>query len=88
VSFGKTIIRVLTLSCSETARLLSASRDHDLPRAERLAMRLHLIICKACRRYERQLALIEEAIRRCQEPVATTLTPEARERLKRTLRDP
>jgi predicted anti-sigma-YlaC factor YlaD len=51
-------------------------------------MRLHLIICKACRRYERQLALIEEAIRRCQEPVATTLTPEARERLKRTLRDP
>ena len=43
------------LNCKETSLLLSQARDRRLNWTERLGVRMHLWICRQCRRYERQL---------------------------------
>lgn len=45
----------LNRSCKEVAVLLVAREDRALPWADRLALRLHMVICDACPRFERQL---------------------------------
>jgi hypothetical protein len=87
---------VLNVPCREASQLVSESLDRKLTRAERWALRLHLLYCIACRRYRRQIFLLKSALRRpagdrCppQGPLSTTeLGPEARERIKRRLREP
>jgi Putative zinc-finger len=87
---------LLNLPCRDAARLVSESLDRKLTRAEQWAVRLHLLYCIACRRYRHQLFLIKSALRRppadcCEDEEsfrATKLDPEARERIKRRLREP
>lgn len=83
------------LSCRDVTRLLSESMDHSLPIGKRIAVRLHLLMCKFCARYEAQLLLIRETIRRFvateEKPGETpgeTLSEEARERIRKSLRNP
>jgi Putative zinc-finger len=45
----------LMRTCKEVATLLVAREDRALVWRERLALRLHLLVCKACPRFERQL---------------------------------
>ena len=52
------IKKILTLHCDESAELLSKQQDVPLSRVERTALRLHLFVCRACRRYNRQLQFI------------------------------
>jgi hypothetical protein len=54
------IKKILTLNCEESARLLSTRQDSSLGRTEQLALRLHLMICRACRRYNKQLQFIRK----------------------------
>ena len=82
-------------SCKEVTQLISESMDISLPIGKRIGMRLHLLICKFCSRYERQLLLIRETVRRI---VATeektgelpeeTLSEEAKERIRKSLGNP
>ncbi len=51
---------VLTLSCDRASALLSKSQDTPLTRWERVALRLHLWICRFCRRYRHQLQLMRQ----------------------------
>ena len=83
------------LSCKDVTRLISESMDHSLPLGKRIGVRVHLLICRFCERYKRQLLLIRETVRRL---VATpggaggssaeTLSEEARERIRKSLRSP
>lgn len=80
------------LSCKEATRLVSESFDRTLPLNQRIALRVHLLLCKFCNRYRKHLLLIREAIRRHpdrveshEEPPSPSLSPEARERIKRSL---
>jgi hypothetical protein len=83
---------ILTLSCDESSHLLSDSSDRRLNRVERLALRLHLVTCRNCRRFRRQLQLFREAIDRLvdgtvpESPAAASLSPEARRRIEDALR--
>jgi predicted anti-sigma-YlaC factor YlaD len=84
----------MNLPCREISELVSRSLDHELPRAERLAVTLHLLYCKACRRFRRQVLTLKTAMARlasdasCAERAEIPhLAPEARERIKRTLRE-
>ena len=86
-------LRLLFVHCDEIARLASAGMDGKLPRHERVAVNIHMAYCKACRRYRRQVLLLRTAMTRFVNDVkndnATTipaLSPEARDRLKNTLR--
>jgi len=83
------------LSCKDVTQLISESMDTSLPIGKRIGMRLHLLMCKFCARYERQLLLIREAVRRMVateeesgEPPGETLSEEAKERIRKSLRNP
>jgi hypothetical protein len=60
------MIRRLThmLSCKEATRLLSQAQDRPLALGERVKLRLHLVVCTACTRFERQLAFMRTALSR------------------------
>ncbi len=80
------------LSCKEVTRLISESMDSELTFGQRMAVRMHLFMCKFCSRYRRQMVLIREAMRHYLEEIepsepllSTTLSPEAREKIKRAL---
>ena len=45
----------LMRTCKQAAALMVAREDRALPWKDRLALRLHLLACKACPRFERQL---------------------------------
>lgn len=52
----------LRRTCKEASALLIAREDRALPRLERWALRLHLALCDACPRFERQLLTLRHAM--------------------------
>jgi len=79
------------LSCKEAARLVSEQLDRKLPFWQRLGLRLHVFICRACSRYARQLRALDQAVSlRYREGFAAEspehLSPQAIERIKTSLR--
>lgn len=88
--FGWT--KILTVSCQDAVPLISEALDRPLPGVERTGLRLHLLICRWCRRYHRQLHWLRRFARHPEHnpeslPVAA-LSAEARERLRDALRLP
>jgi predicted anti-sigma-YlaC factor YlaD len=76
-------------SCREAVRLANAGFDRHLSVRERTELRLHLLMCGACRAYGRQVATLERLIRthaRVDAGPDEGLSPEARERIRRALR--
>ena len=71
------------LSCKETARILASDTLEDLAWGRRLALRVHLLMCRHCRRYARQLRAIGAAARRLWGE--ESMDPSTLERLKRTI---
>ena len=55
-------MKFLRRSCREVTRLVLAREDRALPWADRVAVRLHMQICKACPRFEKQVALMRGAM--------------------------
>ncbi|PKO60345.1 MAG: anti-sigma factor [Betaproteobacteria bacterium HGW-Betaproteobacteria-17] len=73
------------VTCKETSLLASRAMDERLPFADRLAMRMHLALCKNCARFNRQLQDMRRLLRAetgADEAVAPGLTPEARQRIE------
>jgi predicted anti-sigma-YlaC factor YlaD len=56
------------LNCKEVSRLLSDGLDKDIAATERARLRLHLVICEACRNVDQQMALLRRAMRRLSRP--------------------
>ena len=54
----------IKLDCQELSRLISQGQDHTLPGPDRLRMRLHFVICEACRTVDEQMRFIRRAMRR------------------------
>jgi predicted anti-sigma-YlaC factor YlaD len=79
------------LDCRSIEALISRSMDTRLSRRERLAIRLHLVYCRLCRAYRRQLDFLRRALSRSPEQFdamlrGATMPTGLRERLERTLR--
>jgi hypothetical protein len=80
------------LNCSEMAPLASKSLDERLAPRERWMLAVHLMLCRFCQRYDRQLRFLREVIRltngeRLAGATPHTLSPEARRRIIRRLID-
>jgi putative zinc finger protein len=72
-------------SCKEVTQMVSESLDHKLPLVQRIGIRVHLLMCKFCSRYRKQLLILREAMRLQEKYIEdTTLPTEARERIKRS----
>lgn len=78
------------LSCKEASRLVSESLDHKLPLRQRVALRIHLLMCKFCTQYRKQLLMLRDLAQHSfyledMEP-QVTLPKEARERIQHSLK--
>lgn len=79
------------LSCKEVTQLVSESLDRDLRVYQRMSMRMHLLMCKFCSRYRKQLFILHDALRlHCEhdkelDAHGSCLSPEARERIRKSL---
>lgn len=51
-------------TCKEVHRLVIEGQDRRLPLSQRIAVRIHLLLCGACRRFEAQMELLRRAVRR------------------------
>lgn len=51
-------------TCREIHQLVSEGMDRPLTLVERARMRLHLVVCDACTRFDTQMLLIRRAMRR------------------------
>ena len=86
----KTGLCTLLPSCREASRLQSEALDKELSFPRRLGLALHLMVCKWCRRYGRQVRFLRDAAHEhpenLSEAVPQKLSAEARERIKQRLR--
>jgi hypothetical protein len=78
--------------CKQVAPMMSESMDHDLSWKERMTVKLHLLVCLACVRYNQQLFFIRDAAQKMaaqidmgQSQSIPALSDDARDRLKRAL---
>jgi len=83
------------LTCKEVSELVSQTPERPLSFRERLGIKLHLMMCKLCSRFTRQMKFITKATNtfmyqpeECLDhDHATQLTDEARERIKNKLKE-
>jgi hypothetical protein len=79
----------LSPSCKEAVRLQSAALDRSLVTHEKFGLRVHLLLCKWCRAYGKQIKILhlaaKEQSRDDRLVSSEALPPGARERIKRTL---
>ena len=82
------MVRVMP-ACRDISQLSSDGMDRNLPLRKRLSIRLHVSMCKFCRRYEKQLHLLREGVGHYADPEANvvekSLSPAAKEKLERAL---
>lgn len=50
------------LSCREATRLVSEKLDRDMPFWRRLGLRLHVLMCRGCSRYTRQVKTLDRVV--------------------------
>tara|TARA_R110002167_G_scaffold68484_1_gene193260 strand:- start:503 stop:706 length:204 start_codon:yes stop_codon:yes gene_type:complete len=43
------------MNCKEATRLLSEKRDRSLSKKEKASLKLHTMICSACRNFDKQM---------------------------------
>src|SRR3954466_4157104 len=83
------ILFAISPNCKEASRLQSGALHRSLSLPQRVGLGIHLILCKWCRRYGKNIQFLRDVIEapsetenRCHSQV---LAPEARERLKQKL---
>lgn len=55
-------------TCKEVSVLLSQAQERELSATERLAVTVHLAICKGCAQFKKQLEFMRAAVRRWRDP--------------------
>ena len=75
------------LTCRDATELASRAMDQRLTLSNRMALRLHLAICKNCTRFNRQLQDMRRLFREetAADDDAAGLAPEAQQRIEREL---
>ena len=79
------------LSCKEAAKLVSEGLDRKLSFRRRMSLRLHVLMCRVCWRYIRQVRTLDELVSEHYRGVLSVHGPErplgnAAERIKAALR--
>ena len=57
------VVMFLNRTCKEATAIMVAKEDRTMPWSERLALRLHLLICKDCPSFERQLLSMRNSMK-------------------------
>jgi putative zinc finger protein len=81
----------MSLTCRESARLLSDNLGRTLSRSERVALQIHLVLCRRCRRFRDNLRVFRDLMGRMTEQClagdgpAAALAADQRARILATL---
>jgi hypothetical protein len=70
-------------SCREATALLVAREDRALSMGERIALRLHLVACAACPRFERQMLTMRNSMQQWRNYAETDANAEINEKNKK-----
>ena len=85
----RTACEDLSPDCRAAVRTQSEALDHPLPAARKVGLWVHLLICKWCRRYSKQVRLLHQAAHDHPEQLTgeapAKLSAAARERIKQRL---
>jgi hypothetical protein len=77
-------------NCKAANRLQSEAFDHKLSLPQRLGLRIHLVLCKWCRRYGKQIAFVHNTAHSHPDELTKSmpqqLSEESRERIRQQLR--
>jgi hypothetical protein len=52
------------ISCEQATELISISQEENLPLKKRLSLEFHLLFCKFCRRYYKEIVFLTKAFDR------------------------
>ena len=52
------------MNCKQASQVISQSLDRKLSLRERLALKFHLVICKACKQFNQQLIALRSTFNR------------------------
>lgn len=79
-------------NCKEVSEKVSLSMDASLPVHHRMMITMHLLMCKYCDRFRKQLIILRNAIRLEKLPeddpaLAGSLSKSTRERIKKAVRE-
>ena len=87
------IMNYVLPNCSEVAHLTSRSLDESLPRRKRIALKLHIMVCKFCRRDSEQQHLIRKLIskqlrsaEKGETGINVSLSAESRQRISKAIK--
>ncbi len=82
------------LRCREISKLVSESMERDLPLRRRMEVRMHLMMCRLCSGFARQIRLLRRGARENPQRLGphetapeAKLPEEARERIRAALRN-
>jgi hypothetical protein len=82
-------MKMWMFNCRQIARLVSESMDRKLSPGRRLGMRFHLLMCRYCGRYNKQLyflrRLIHSRASADAEYSSTAMDEQAKERLRQLI---
>ena len=69
------------MTCKEVSTLVSTERVNEAPPPRRMAVWLHLMMCRHCRRFRRQLLRLGRAARLNADDFEREPTPEFEDRI-------
>ncbi|SFL10099.1 hypothetical protein SAMN05216302_103137 [Nitrosomonas aestuarii] len=75
------------LNCKQASLLASRAIDEKLPFWERGMLKIHLLLCRSCANFTRQLAFLKKVSRRSRIDSDFQLTDEARQRIANALQN-
>ncbi len=79
------------LNCKQATELVSQSLDQRLPWSKRVQLKLHLMMCKYCMRFLKQMRAIQTIIKSSQESIESDasikLSDSAKAELSERLKD-
>ncbi|MFQ5582297.1 MAG: hypothetical protein ACE5F3_06725 [Mariprofundaceae bacterium] len=75
--------------CQQASKLVSDAYERTLTLGERLRLRWHMLICGMCRAYERDIRLIERALKkmRSESTDEAALPEQNRQHISQSLRE-
>jgi len=65
------MIHTLMYSCEQAAKLSSRAMEQPLTSSERVRLKLHLMMCKRCTNFTRQMEFLRRAARKLPEVLET-----------------
>ena len=78
-------------NCKKVTYMVSESLDRELPFVQRMGIRMHLLMCKFCSRFRRQMLALSKIAKAFDAHAAhlepsVALSPEARARITQAMR--